>query len=228
MGLVRSLITTYFAGGISRDNCTNTVYHTVGWDMLALAGTDWQNHATEILALFNGTMPSRTGFALYKDRHIEVRCYDMSDAEPRPEKAFATNAHTGAEFGNDSPTELAAVLSYYAGRNIPGLRGRLYIGPLQESLITTGGRKVSDTVRNMVIELGHGLFDIGGENVAHVLHHQGIKTSAKGVSPATYGPTKSGHAPGSTSVITDYSVSDAWGVQRRRGLRPTSRVTLHP
>jgi hypothetical protein len=65
-----------------------------------------------------------------------------------------------------------------------------------------------------VTHLGHGLFDIGGENVAHVLYHEHANTA--------------GAAAGSTSVITDYWCDDSWDVQRRRQLTPTSRVTVHP
>ena len=81
------------------------------------------------------------------------------------------------------------------------------------SHIQASGKRPSEDLRTGVLVLGHALFDIGGENVAHVLYHP--KASAH-------------HAAGTTSVITNYTASDSWGVQRRRGLRPTTRSTLHP
>ena len=225
--LIRSIITSYQAGDVARDYVTNTVYHHDSGGALYV-GTDWTNHATEIMNLFCGLDTGYAGFTLYNNRTVEVRCYDMADAEPRPEKAFVS--HDGGV--NDmGPAELGLVLSYYAGRNIVGLRGRLFIGPMGmpgAGVANWFTRRPTTDMIGRIVTLGHGLFDIGGENISHVLHHQGLITSAKGERPTTYGPTKTGHAPGTYDTVTDYRCADTWGVVHKRGLRPTTWNHVHP
>lgn len=212
MALVRSLITTWFTGDVSRDYCSHTVYHTIGTGGI-LPDADYQNHANEILAAFRGGTDDAT-FISYQGRNVEVRVYDMADAEPRPEKAVAQSLNTGQPL--NGPGELAVVLSYICGRNIPGSRGRLFLGPFTFTAQGEGSpsKRPADTLRAMCLTVGHALFNIGGENVAHVLYHPKL--------------TKSGHAAGSTQVVTSYNVADSWGIMHSRGLRPTNRLTLTP
>jgi hypothetical protein len=200
MALLRSLVTSFMTGDISRDYVTNTVYHTVGLGVLT--GPDYDNHAQEILDAFKGAAPDV--FPVYQARNVDVKVYDMADAEPRPERSH--KSATGNE-GHVTPAELAVTLSYYADRNIQGSRGRIFIGPVH---IADINYRPTDTVRAGVLKLGDALFNIGGENVAHVLYHP--KTTPE-------------HAAGSTSVINHYRVSDSWGVVHRRGQRPTGWQT---
>jgi hypothetical protein len=213
MPIARSLVTNYSTGDLSRDKCTNVVYHSIGTGLIDPA-VDWTNHANEVLQAFVGGTDD-TGFLAYNDRIVEVRTYDMADAEPRPEKSFVSvdNTSSGVQHG---PPELAAVLSFYAGRNIPGLRSHIFIGPLKMSYIGeggAGGRPHSD-VMTMVLGLGNALYNIGGSNVGHVIRNPKA--------------TKSGHAAGDTHKVTEYSVSDSWGSVHSRNLRPTTRVTHTP
>jgi hypothetical protein len=208
MPLIRSLVTSYYDGALPKDYYTNTVYHQN--DSVPLfADVDWNNHCQQVLDCFTG---NSAGYPLFSEwgssRHVEVRCYDMADAEPRPEKAFKAAFTESA--ANDGPPELCVVLSFVAGRNIPGKRGRIYIGPWQN-----GDAKLrpSDSICAAVLQLGHSLFDVGGENVSHQLYR--ARASAGGTA-------------GSHDVISEYSVANAWGVQRSRGLRASSRVTVTP
>jgi hypothetical protein len=201
MPLLRSLISTSFTGGVSRDTVTNTVYHTVGTVGGVLTGPDYQNHSDEILAAFDGS--ASDVFNGYADRNVDVRVYDMADALPRPERASSQMMRGGSLH---SPPGLATVLSFYTARNIVGSRGRLFIGPIQTEAV---GARPSDAVQNQVLNLGKALFNIGGENVAHVLYHP------KAVP---------GHAAGSTDVINHYYVTDAFGYIHSRGVRPDSRI----
>ena len=215
MALVRSLITTYFAGDLSRDKCSHTVYHTIG--TLPIIGTapSYQSHADEVLAAFVGGTDDAT-FTSYVGRNVEVRCYDMADDRPRAEKAYAAHAPTGTGATANGPTELAVVLSFWCGRNITGLRGRLFMGPFSFETTTDGtpGKAPAGPLMASVLTVGHALFNIGGENVAHVLFHPK--------------DTKSGHAKGSSSVVSHYSVPNSWGVVHSRAQRPTARLDLAP
>jgi hypothetical protein len=211
MTLVRSLITHFFTGDVSRDYCSHTCYHTIGTGGI-LPSADYQNHATEILAAFRGGTDD-AAFTSYQGRNVQVRVYDMADAEPRPERGYAESMNTGQPA--NGPTELSVVLSCIAGRNIPGSRGRLFIGPFTWTVAGESlAKRPGDPLRTMVLSIGHALFNIGGENVAHVLYHPKAN--------------KSGAAAHSTQVITSYNVADAWGVVHSRGQRPTNRMTLTP
>lgn len=225
MALCRSIITNYFDGDVPRDYSTNTVYHDIGGEipLMGGGGPDFQNHANELLAAFTGGSDS-PDFGFYKGRHVEVRCYDMADPIrtaggdkiTRPERGYA--AYTGNT--GDTPqlaTELALVLSFYGDRNIAGLRGRLFVGPITAGGAHTEGYlryRPSDPQRVGVLSLGHALWNIGGSNVHHVIYHPKA--------------TKSGHAAGTYDIVHHYNVADSWGVIHSRGRRATSRMALTP
>ena len=215
MSVIRSLVTNYIAGAIPRDRCTNVVYHSNSTGF-PNPSVDWTNHANEVLQAFIGGTDDTT-FDLYSGRVVEVRCYDMADATPRPEKAFVS--HDGSpQLEFMGPAEIAVVLSFFAGRNIPGLRSHIFLGPLTMSNIGSqqaglSGERPGTSLRTRALALGAGLFNVGGGNVSHVIRH-----------PAA---TKSGHAAGSVDVVTDYWVGDAWGAVHSRNLRTSTRATAH-
>lgn len=206
MPLIRSEITIQnYTTEVPRDNCVNVVYHTIG-DSLFDPSVDYQNHADQMKTLFSGhATGSGTTFTEYIHRGITVKVYDMTDVKPRPERAVSvytpTSWSTDAAFG---PRQVALCLSYYSTRNLPRQRGRIFIGPLDTVYMT---EVPPSGLYNMILDLGHGLFDIGGENVAHVV----------------WSPT--GDA---SHVVSDYWVNNAWDTMRSRLEKESSRVTLHP
>lgn len=203
--VLRSQVTTYYPGDVSRDKVTMTVHHQVNTTWVA-GDPGYQSHANEVLALFQGADPSYSGVSLWPNRVLEVRVYDLSDAKPRPERAFATHTPTTPDPGTGSgPRQLAVVLSFFAGRNLPRYRGRIYCGPLSSGVC--GNEYVINAVCQEALDLGHGLFDIGGENVAHAVWS--VKDQVG-------------------RVVTDYFVANEWGTVRSRGQRATGRLTLKP
>lgn len=195
-----------FSGEVPADAGVNVVHHTID-DSGFNPSVDYQNHANEVRDLFSfiKTGPGST-FDLYKGKWVTVKVYDMADPKPRPERAVATHTPTtpNSEIAY-GPRQVALVLSFYAGRNLPSFRGRIYVGPM-----TAGNQnslRPTSINMNEVLDLGHGLFDLGGENVAHVV----------------YSPT---HL--ATHVVTDYWVDDSWDTMRSRLEKPTTRVRLHP
>jgi hypothetical protein len=205
MTLVRAEVTHRASDDIPADYCTNTVYHEVD-SGIVWGGPDYQNHANELRDAFSGSTAETAAFSMYSDRHIEVRVYDMADAKPRPIKATSDYVpNTPASADDFGPSQVALVLAYYADRNIPSHRGHIYIGPWRVS--QTGLYAPSQADMDGLLALGHGLFDIGGENVAHVVYS-----------------TK--HA--NTQVIKTYWCDNRWDTQRRRLPKASSRVTLSP
>jgi hypothetical protein len=213
MPLARCIVKMEFNGANPQDATVHSVYHDIsGGPVLP---TDWQNHANQVRDCFAGLAAGYAAFTVYHARKVTVEAYDMADAKPRPQKATAI--YTPTPIGNWDPSntegfpQIAACLSYYVDRNIRGQRGRLYIGPFTAptgNIYTPPAQLVPASLRTNIVTLGHALFDVGGENVAHVLWSE--KHSA------------------SVGSISDYWVDDSWDVQRRRKVKSTSRTTLHP
>lgn len=134
---------------------------------------------------------------------IRCRAYDMADATPREVKG--EHVLTRAPNGVMAPREVACCLSYYADRNLPRQRGRIYIGPFN-----TGAMAMRpDAVIGSLQTLAEGISGLGGANVQWVQHH---------ASPIQ-------GEPGTFKNVTDYWIDNEWDTVRSRGLKGTSRTT---
>ena len=187
-----------------RDYCVNAVYHTIaagGFD----PSVDYQNHANEMRDLFGGQATgSGSTFHIYLQRDLIVKVYDMADAKPRPIRATAIYTPAVHESAALGPREVSVCLSYYGTRNLPRERGRIFIGPIQLSNLA---ETVPSAIRDELVDLGHGLFDIGGENVAHVVHSPTANTD---------------------TVVQNYWCNDLWDTMRSREEKEGARTRLAP
>jgi hypothetical protein len=205
MTTIRSEIVTFFPTDAPADYCTNTVWHDSGTNVFDPA-TDFQNHANELRDLFTGQDTDHPEFNQYHGRHVTVKCYDWADPKPRPVRGMATYVPSSPDSaGLIGPRQVAVVLSYYGTRNLVHQRGHIYIGPLYTSEM--GPNPDNGQLIQPIIALGHGLFDIGGENVAHVVHSEKLDTN---------------------TVVQNYWVDNRWDTQRRRLPKATGRTTLAP
>jgi hypothetical protein len=199
MAIARCEVSIHAADDIPRDFAVNTVYHNIT-DIDILSDTDWTNHANEVRDAFTGADSDDEDFTLFNGRVVEVKAYDMADAKPRPVKAHVITtpgiAIAAADLG---PRQVALCLSYYAARNLPTTRGRLFLGPINSPTPVPGSG-----LMGLVLNLGHALFNIGGANV-----HWQQRSEKTGV----------------TSTITNWWVDNRWDTQRRRLVKATSRVT---
>jgi hypothetical protein len=217
LALIRTLVTISYSPWPTRDYITNTVFHNIG-DGGVLPAIDYDNHAQEVGTLFHGFDPtySHTLVGL-RSAKVEARVYDMRDAHepgaPRPEKGYWSSAASGSQ--QLVAHQIGCVLSFYAGRNIKRKRGHIYLGPFGN---TEGNNEmVGSSIQGDVLTLGHGLFDIGGENVAHVVwSRMDLPDSPAGI------------AGDSAHVVSDYWVDNSWDIVRRRKQKATNRLTLHP
>lgn len=126
-------------------------------------------------------------------RFIEIRAYNMDDAKPRPVKA-----RTSATVSGTSPTgprQVALALSYYADRNLPRMRGRIFLGPW-----TTNAPNAASPYTTAVMTLPPALASLGGLNVDWSLW-----------SPTTQTHTRINHA----------WCDDSWDIIRSRKMAPT-------
>lgn len=66
---------------------------------------------------------------------LEIRCYDLGQEVPREPRIFEYTFASGSG-GSQLPREVAVCLSFFAGRNLPRRRGRVFIGPLTSTAVT--------------------------------------------------------------------------------------------
>lgn len=149
-----------------------------------------------------------------------VSVYDLGDPKPRAPKAEV--AFSGAAVGADSlPGEVAVCLSFQAA-NISGVpqarrRGRLYLGPLNETMLgapANGEVRPTAGIMTAIADWGLTLTPAGGVGLAEFRH-------------AVYSPRSQAAGAtleSATALVTRYWVDDAFDIQRRRGAAPTSRT----
>lgn len=139
------------------------------------------------------------------------KVYALDDPEPRSSKFAGT---MGAGFiptgGNPLPSEVAVCLSFQAAQ-VSGTpqarrRGRIYLGPLGASGLDTNGRPTS-ACRSAASAVG-----------ASILADS---VSNGGWSWVVWSPTT-----GTSSIVTNGWVDNAFDIQRRRGVAPTLRTTF--
>jgi hypothetical protein len=190
MAKLRFQVVTRRQGELAIDHVVNSVY----FDVLGIgpgSEPDYAALAVSVRDAFRqrGGIPAGYG--------VEVTCYDMADAKPRPIKATAPWMFSNNAAGESVPREVALCLSYYSERNIPRFRGRLFIGPWSYAV----ERPVLGQRQNLT-QLATALGAVGGANVDWQL----------------YSPTRNAF-----SKITNGWVDDEWDTVRSRGLRATLR-----
>jgi hypothetical protein len=146
-----------------------------------------------------------------------AKLYNPEDSEPRPPRtAYATGMGPGGTSGpyeksmpvgnSRLPSEVALCLSYYTDQNIKRKRGRIYLGPLNTTMLDSSTGRPSQTAMNGALALATRLSDVGTEFYDWQL-----------VSRVNDTRTRIEHA----------WVDDAFDTQRRRGIAASTRVTAN-
>ena len=191
MAQYRMQVTTETAADLTAENhVVNTFY----LDTDALSGAD------DPEALCVDAAAAWTTFLQFPapfDR-VRVRAYDMSDTPPRVPVAEAID--TMIPGGAAGPREVALCLSYYAGQNVPRRRGRMYIGPWQESVMA---ERPTGPTQLRLQDLAGAISGLGGINVQWV----------------QYSPTT-----GDFTNVSHWWVDNEWDTVRSRGLSGTARI----
>jgi hypothetical protein len=128
-----------------------------------------------------------------------VRAYDVAPPPQFPLAELLLNE--GSAPASNGPREIALCLSYYAGRNIPRQRGRIYL----PKCLRTGSPAVRPSLaeQTAAVALGTALSSI----------------TAGGATWAQYSPTTGEWRP-----VTAVWCDDEWDTVRSRGLDATDRV----
>lgn len=198
MPLIRAQVAFNADSALPRDSLVNVVY----FDRVDVPGgpaVDWQALADDISRVFQTGWSGATC-------EVIAKLYDMGDAHPRPVKATSIKG-SGLHPASPMPREISLCLSFYAGRNLPRQRGRIYlpcaVGIGSGSLAARPSTVVLNKALALATTSNQSLPDIGGVDVKHVV----------------YSPTDA-----TARQVTNYYVDDEWDTQRRRGLRATTRV----
>jgi hypothetical protein len=196
MSLIAAQTKVQADSAFPRDGIVMTSHFNTQLDLLnPVGGTDWQSLATDINTAFKTVLGNFAGY------EFSTKLYDLDDAKPRPVQAQAT-LNTGAAGTAGTPREVALCLSFYAERNLPRQRGRIYV----PSFLAGGaiGVRPSATQQTRLLDLADALSGIGGSNVDWCVFSRTDNVHRK---------------------VTQAYVDDEWDTVRSRGLRPTSRAS---
>jgi hypothetical protein len=172
-----------------KDAIVNTLYFNIS-SLGPDPGADWNDLCSD---LYDTWAIRQWAVGSY----LDVRLYDMADAEPRAPKARRTGNVEGTRPAG--VPQVALALSYYADRNLPRQRGRIFLGPW-----STGSERPTIQQQNGALSLCSGLADLGGVNVDWSL----------------WSPTTQTH-----TRISNAWVDNSWDIIRSRKIVGTSRVT---
>lgn len=158
---IRALVIIRKETDLPRDHCTNTIYFDTDspftWPEGPLAPLDELQLAKDLRDVFRARSLYPTGTG------VEVKMYDMQDAQPRQVKGHANWASlTGASSGEPGPREVACCLSFRGGQNTPRTRGRIFVGPWTK---TSCAERPDASVRQQCINLATGIANVGGVNI---------------------------------------------------------------
>jgi hypothetical protein len=136
-------------------------------------------------------------------REIEVKAYDAQGTKPVYPIGHAI-VNQGQIPASPMMREVALCLSFYSRRNIPRQRGRIYF-PLP---CIGGGAGIPvrppQSLMDGLATYAQLFQNLGGTNVDWVVYSR---------------------RDAAAHPVTNWWVDDEWDVQRRRGLRPTTRST---
>jgi hypothetical protein len=130
-----------------------------------------------------------------------AKVYDLEGTPPVLPMATVTR-HPGQPGTSLVPREIALCLSFAGGQFQPRQRGRLYLPAWW--LTNDPATRPDSTMMQRVVDFGGELHDVGGANVDWIVWSR-VNQSA--------------------TAVTKWWCDDEWDTQRRRGLRPTTRIT---
>jgi hypothetical protein len=171
-----------------KDRIVNTFHLNDGG-----VGSDPENLATDAVAVFQQWYGTT--------RYASCTVYEVAGPPPHYPVAFheVNNGQTPSSTG---PREVALCLSYYAERNLPRQRGRIFLCVPFNNGITINERP-STPVQQLVMDLGQSIADLGGVDVDWQVYSPTTQTSKN---------------------VTNIWCDNEWDTIRSRGLQPSNRL----
>lgn len=191
------------ASGIPEDRPVNTLHFDC-----AVAATGATAILADLPGWFSECAPIYAN-TVSQNGH-RVKMYDMADPTPRAPIVDTTFNLTSGPSGAPLPSEVAICLSFQgvrlSGQSQARRRGRIYIGPLDTSTVDADGRP-------------------GGVAIGAVAD-MGDLILADSVASGDYAWAVYSVTDDSLVQVLNGWVDNAFDIQRRRGLAPTSRTTF--
>lgn len=217
--LMKAQVTIPLDSAIPADYITNTFYFD-GDDLGGpITDTGYHDAVVSLLTTFYQAIDG-TIFPESVNTPATLKIYDMRDPLPRVPEVTTTIALVPS-VNRGLPHEVAICLSFQAdaasGVTQARRRGRVFIGPLATSILTTdaGPPYVAGGTRTTIAD-------------AAAAMENGLDTTfGSHVSWAVYSPTLdlAGSIDDAFNDVTNGWVDNAFDTQRRRGQKPTARTT---
>lgn len=195
MAKVEAQVSVALDSTLPRDRIISVLHFRVA-EGVVWGSADYDSLASDLRALWAGNWGRAPG-----SQELVVTLYDLDDAKPRAPRAVSSE-NVGAAPAASCPREVALCLSFYADRNLPRQRGRIFLSPAARGLTGLGARPTA-TQMNDALAMADAFSALGGVNV-----DWSIKSTADG---------------DVFKKVTHAWVDDEWDTQRRRGLRSTGR-----
>lgn len=201
---LKAQVSLAMVSNIPEDSPVNT------WHFQGVNDSTGRDAIIDGLTDFYDTMRLELADTVSQNGH-RIKIYDMADPEPRAPIRDQTFNLTSAPSGGPQAAEVALCLSFQgdrvSGESQASRRGRIYFGPLDTTVVDSAGRP-SSAFQTKLANAGDTLmtFMLGGGWT---------------MLWCVYSPTTSSLTP-----VTNGWVDNAFDIQRRRGLAPTSRVTF--
>lgn len=224
---LRAACTIPRTGGLPKDNIVNTFAFT------SPGGSDRDLAALNIAARLDGFYTAIKDHlsSAYAWASARVSVLDLTDDQPRiPFYDEEISITAPSTTNNDLPSEVACVLSFEgeraSGVNMRRRRGRVYVGPLQ---VPSGDTwTVGSAMYNLIATAASDhLLNPASPVVEWAVYspytHHGIPVGEK-LTPDD--PEIPDFLPASFTPVARAWVDNAFDTQRRRGLSPTTRVTV--
>ena len=202
--------------GLPKDQYTNTFYFTNG-----TAGTAVDVSASAMYQLAHFYENSGDGW-LSDDLGgvVTFKAYDYAAPEPREQINISSWDFPAPASDVALPQEVALCMSFYSGRNLPSLRGRIYLGPLNASVLGPHNGIVADAIVAQAAGIMGELLAGDVSIATPVLAPLGDHTAA----PAAWCQySRKDHI---LHPVSAGWVDNEWDTQRRRRLKATSRHTF--
>lgn len=200
----KAVATIKMTTGIPEDDAENV------WHFQGLVDEDTYSDIEIALVNFYDTMRLEFSGKVAQTGH-DITIYNMADTPPRAPVFQNTFALTSAPSGGPQASEVALCLSFQgvriSGEPQRNRRGRIYFGPLDTTVVDSDGRPASAFVTKLA-GAGEGIID-------------DLATAAHGTLWVVYSTVTGDLVP-----VTNGWVDNAFDIQRRRGLAPTSRTTF--
>jgi hypothetical protein len=219
------------SSGLSKDQWVNTWYFTgappddpTGNQVLnSIAG--WINDF-----YVGGTDPVCSYMSADILTPFTIKTYDVSDPKPRPIRSLHQPTVVVDLTDHVMPSEVALCLSFYATRNVPKQRGRIYLGPLSERAMTVG--RISVPVAGLLTSMAAAATRLIHQAAApvHTFTDDPLALPTAGhlvnwVNHSDIGVTGTKAVPSpSYENITNGWIDNEWDTVRRRREKATART----